>query len=341
MKKNTNVDIIDVAIKAGVSPATVSRSFNHPNKVLKSTRKKIEKAIFQTGYIRNRAAQAIQGKRSGTVGLIVPTLDNAIFSNLIQAFSVEMRKHGFTMLVATNGYDLNDEYTLLRSLLEHRVEGVALIGHDHSEETYNLLDIRNVPVVSMWNYKEKSKISCIGGENKEAGIEIAKHIIGLGHKRIAIAFPNVKENDRARDRQIGVIEYLNSKNISIPEYWNIKTEYSVSDARNCAEELFKNHPLPTAIIAGNDVIAKGIIYAAQANGLNVPDDISITGIGDFSSSESSFPSITTVRMRPNKVGVKAANVLLERINGDREAEPIRIKVSVEVKARESTKVITN
>ena len=108
-----------------------------------------------------------------------------------------------------------------------------------------------------------------------------------------------------------------------------------------AEELFKNHPLPTAIIAGNDVIAKGIIYAAQANGLNVPGDISITGIGDFSSSESSFPSITTVRMRPNKVGVKAANVLLERINGDREAEPIRIKVSVEVKARESTKLITN
>ena len=69
------------------------------------------------------------------------------------------------------------------------------------------------------------------------------------------------------------------------------------------------------VIAGNDVIAKGILYAAQANGLNVPGNISITGIGDFSSSESSFPSITTVRMRPNKVGVKAANVLLERING--------------------------
>lgn len=337
MKKNTNVDIIDVAIKAGVSPATVSRSFNHPNKVLKSTQKRIERAILQTGYIRNRAAQAIQGKRSGIVGLIVPTLDNAIFSNLIQAFSVEMRKHGFTMLVATHGYDLNDEYTLLRSLLEHRVEGVALIGHDHSDETYNLLDIRNVPVVSMWNYKENSKISCVGGENKEAGVEIAKHISNFGHTKVAMAFPNVEDNDRARDRQIGVVDYLHSRGIIIPDYWNIKTEYSVSDARNCAEQLFNNYPHPTAIIAGNDVIARGIIYAAQAYGLNVPLDLSVTGIGDFSSSESSYPSITTIRMRPNKVGKKAASVLIDRINGDREAKPTRIKVSVEVKARESTK----
>ena len=122
---------------------------------------------------------------------------------------------------------------------------------------------------------------------------------------------------------------------------NIKTEYSVSDARNCAIKLLDNYNHPTAIIAGNDVIARGMIYAAQSRGLNVPNDISITGIGDFSSSESSFPSITTVRMRPNEVGKKAASVLLERINGDREADPTRIRVSVEVKARESTKLINN
>jgi len=79
----------------------------------------------------------------------------------------------------------------------------------------------------------------------------------------------------------------------------------------------------------------------QLYGMNVPKDISITGIGDFSSSESSFPSITTIRMRPNKVGKKAASVLIDRINGDREAEPIRIKVSVEIKSRESTMTLKN
>ena len=96
---------------------------------------------------------------------------------------------------------------------------------------------------------------------------------------------------------------------------------------------------PTAIIAGNDVIAQGIIYAVQAKGLHVPNDISVTGIGDFSGSAAAFPSISTVRMRPNKVGKTAASVLLERINGDRTLEPIRIEVSVEVKCRDSSKAL--
>lgn len=340
MKTKLNADIIDVANHAGVSPATVSRSFNHPDKVLLSTRKRIEKAISKTGYIRNRAAQAIHGKRSGTVGLIVPTLDNAIFSNLIQAFSDEMRKHSFTMLVATHGYDLKDEYLLLRSMLEYRVEGVALIGHDHSDDTYNLLERRNVPVVSMWNYKSDSKISCVGGENDQAGRAIAKHIVDLGHRQIAIAFPNVGENDRARDRRSGVLAQLAEMNITVPNHRQIETVYSIANARNNAAKLFEIEPLPTAVVAGNDVIAQGVIYAAQAKGLNVPNDVSVTGIGDFSGSAAAYPSLTTVRMRPNKVGTIAASLLLERINGEHNTDPTRIKVSVEVKNRESTKAFS-
>lgn len=340
MKNKLNADIIDVANHAGVSPATVSRSFNHPDKVLLSTRKRIEKAISETGYIRNRAAQAIHGKRSGTVGLIVPTLDNSIFANLIQAFSDEMRLHGFTMLVATHGYDLKDEYLLLRSLLEHRVEGVALIGHDHSDDTYNLLERRNVPVVSMWNYKLDSKISCVGGENDQAGRAIAKHITDLGHTQIAIAFPSVKENDRARDRKRGVLAHLEEMGIRVPSQMQIETVYSIANARNSAARLFEMEQLPTAVIAGNDVIAQGVIYAAQAKGLNVPKDVSVTGIGDFSGSASAYPSLTTVRMRPNKVGKTAASLLLERINGEHDTTPTRIRVAVEVKSRESTKNIS-
>lgn len=340
MKNKLNPDIIDVANHAGVSPATVSRSFNHPDKVLLSTRKLIEKAVSETGYIRNRAAQAIHGKRSGTVGLIVPTLDNAIFANLIQAFSDEMRKHSFTMLVATHGYDLKDEYLLLRSLLEHRIEGVALIGQDHSDDTYNLLERRDVPVVSMWNYKHDSKISCVGAENDQAGRAIAKHIVELGHRQIAIAFPNVEENDRARDRKQGVLSQLAEMNISVPRHRQVETVYSITNARKTAAKLFEIEPLPTAVVAGNDVIAQGVIYAAQAKGLNVPNDVSVTGIGDFSGSASAYPSLTTVRMRPNKVGTTAASLLLERINGKHNTDPTRIKLPVEVKNRESTKALS-
>ena len=107
-------DIIAVAKAARVSASTVSRSFNHPDLVKASTRKKIDNAVRRLGYIRNRAAQTIHGIRSGTVGLIVPTVDHAIFAELIQSFSEAIEELGFTILLASHGYDLQREYVLTR-----------------------------------------------------------------------------------------------------------------------------------------------------------------------------------------------------------------------------------
>ena len=121
-------DIVAVAREAGVSISTVSRCFNHPDLVKASTRARVEDAVRRLGYIRNRAAQAMHGRRSGVIGLIAPTVDHTIFAELIQAFSEAVDAAGFTLLIATHGYDLDREYAVLRKLLEHRVDGVALIG---------------------------------------------------------------------------------------------------------------------------------------------------------------------------------------------------------------------
>ena len=126
--KHKKADIVSVAIAARVSPATVSRSFNRPELVNPATRKRIDNAVKRLGYIRNRAAQTIHGIRSGTIGLLVPTIDNAIFAEVIQAFADEVGKSGFTILLGTHNYDEKREFEVLRKFLEHRVDGVALIG---------------------------------------------------------------------------------------------------------------------------------------------------------------------------------------------------------------------
>ena len=336
MKHKKFSDIIDVANHAGVSPATVSRAFNHPDMVKPDTRKRIQKAMEATGYIRNRAAQAIHGKRSGTVGLIVPTLDNAIFANLIQAFSQRLTERDFTMLVATHGYDLDQEYRLLRSLLEHRVEGIGLIGLDHNEETYGLLERRETPAVALWNYDSTSRISCVGSDNIEAGRLIASHIVDLGHRDIALIFPETSQNDRAAGRLTGVNSVLNAAGISVPKEWTLQTKYSVRQARKFSATLFQGAKLPTAIIAGNDVIARGALFEAQAGGLRVPHDVSIAGIGDFSDSRDLVPSLTTVRLRSNKIGAGAADLLLDRIQQDQPSGIARVPVDLELKIRAST-----
>ena len=105
-KQKSKPDIVDVENAAGVSISTVSRNFNHPNLLKPATRKKIDRAVQKLGYIRNRAAQVMHGRRSSTIGLVVPTIDTAIFVELIQPFSDGLDRRGFTMLIASHGFDL-------------------------------------------------------------------------------------------------------------------------------------------------------------------------------------------------------------------------------------------
>ena len=312
-KKSKKADITTVAKVAKVSPSTVSRYFNHPDLLKIATQKRIDSAVRKTGYIRNRAAQTIHGIRSGTIGVIVPTLDHAIFAEVVQAFSETVEAHGFTILLASHGYDLQREYAILRKLLEHRVDGIVLTGLKHEEAVFQLLDRQDIPCALMWNYSETSRIPSIGADNEHAGRLVAQHVMSLGHKSIACMFPPTGDNDRARGRKTGVLNALQEADINVPTEWMLETQYSISDAKNDARELFLKQTRPTALICGNDVLAAGALYAVTATGLSVPDDITVVGIGDFQGSSEIEPSLTTVRLPARKIGEETANALAAAI----------------------------
>ena len=166
-----------MARAAKVSASTVSRYFNHPELLKSSTRKRIDTAVRKTGYIRNRAAQTIHGIRSGTIGVLVPTLDHAIFAEVVQAFSDEVAKQGFTILLASHGYDPQREYAILRKMLEHRVDGIVLTGLDHDEAVFQLIESQTIPSVLMWNFADTARCPCIGTDNQLAGRLIAEHVL--------------------------------------------------------------------------------------------------------------------------------------------------------------------
>ena len=310
------VDIFAVAKRANVSISTVSRSFNHPELVNPATRKKIDTAVRKLGYIRNRAAQTMHGIRSGTIGLVVPTIDHAIFAEVVQAFSDSVDAHGFTIMIASHGYDLEREYAALRKFLEHRVDGLALIGEDHSQETYELIERQNIPAVTMWNYSETSRLSCIGADNKMAGTLAAQHLVGLGHRDIGLLFPPTKDNDRARDRRSGVQKILINAGININPDWDVESTYSIADAKSAALHLLRSPHRPSGILCGNDVLAMGVLYAARSCNLDIPQDLSVVGIGDFKGSSEVEPGLTTVRLPAREIGRLAGNHLSQSITGD-------------------------
>lgn len=311
--KDKKADILDVARVAKVSPSTVSRSFNHPELVKVATRKKIDVAVRKLGYIRNRAAQTIHGIRSGTIGLIVPTIDHTIFGELIQCFTESVDKFGFTILLASHGYDLEREYELTRKMLEHRVDGIALVGIDHTEDTYELLIQQETPTILLWNYSSDAKFPCVGSDNYQAGYLIAEHIAELGHKRIAGVFPPLDDNDRASQRFEGVKDALAAHGTSIPEDWLLQTPYSVGAAKDAVSGILNADVKPTAIICGNDVLAWGTLHALRKLTISVPTDISVTGIGDFRGSSNFEPGLTTVRIPAGAIGSKAAEVIAKLI----------------------------
>lgn len=314
-KNKKKADIISVAKAARVSASTVSRYFNHPELVKLSTRRKIDSAVRRQGYIRNRAAQTIHGIRSGTIGVLIPTLDHAIFAEVVQAFSDTVAEHGFTILLASHGYDQQKEYAILRKLLEHRVDGVILTGLDHDEAVFQLIDSQAIPSVLMWNYAPNSRYPSIGADNDLAGRLIAEHVLELGHRKIACMFPPPKGNDRAQGRQSAVMRTLAKAGVAVPEAWQLTTVYSISASKRDTKALLAQGDTPTAIICGNDILATGALYGAAASGLRVPEDISVAGIGDFKGSSEIEPPLTTVRLPARRIGREAGLALASAIIG--------------------------
>ena len=329
-----NTDIVAVAKAARVSISTVSRSFNHPELVKPATRKKIDVAVRKLGYIRNRAAQTMHGIRSGTIGLVVPTIDHAIFAEVIQAFSDAVEAQGFTILVASHGYDLEREYSVLRKFLEHRVDGVALIGLDHSEETYNLIARQDIPAITIWNYDSASALPCVGADNRLAGAMAAQHLINLGHRDIGLVFPPTADNDRARGRLHGAQDVLRAAHIDTGADAHVETLYSISDAKRAVTQMLIADRRPSAILCGNDVLAVGALYAARQSGLDVPRDISIIGIGDFKGSKEMEPALTTVRLPARRIGQLAGEQLAHSIIG-KTPETLRTSCEIELLKRQT------
>jgi LacI family transcriptional regulator len=327
--------IVEVASRARVSIATVSRAFNTPDMVRLKTRRRIEEAANELGYIRNRLAGSLHSSFSGTVGLIVPTIDNAIFAEMIDAFASRLRKHDRTLLIATHGYDLSLEVAIVRSLLERRIDGVVMVGLDHEAVPLNMLEQRNVPAIAIWNYREDAALPCIGADNFRAGHDVAQYLVELGHRDIALIFPDTASNDRARDRMNGALSAIRKSGYEITQDRILSCPYDIGEAKRLATRMLRQDR-PSAILCGNDIIAQGVMYAAYALGLDIPSDISIAGIGDFRGSADIEPGLTTIRLPARRIGTLAADRIVDMSETGQLPQPRNLALDLSFVKRGST-----
>jgi LacI family transcriptional regulator len=309
------VRIEEVARTAGVSAATVSRVLNRTALVSDELREKVEAVSRELGYVAHGAARALASRRSRAMGAVVPTLTNTIFSDCIEGFQKRLDAEGHTTLLATFDYDEELEYRNVRTMIERGVDGLMLVGVSHPQRLYDLLEASGVPFVQTWAPAKASQYPTIGYDNAALARTVVDHLVGLGHRDISLIVGSMKHNDRVQARIRGVRAALRRHGLALPESRVAYTTYRIEDVRMAFRELQSRGPLPTAMIGGNDVVAIGLLLEAAAQGIRVPEGLSITGVGDLETAAHLDPPLTTVRTPKRAIGTLAAEYLLARSLG--------------------------
>lgn len=315
-RENPTPTLEDVAQKAGVSTATVSRCLNNPERVSETTRKQVLEAVNLLGYAPNFGARALAAKRTDTFGAIIPTMENAIFARGLQAFQEELEKNGITLLVSSSSYSPELEEKQIRALIARGADALLLIGHDRTPQSYTLLESKGIPHVIAWSIDHKIPRTSIGFDNRQAMKMLAEEVLKLGHRDLAVISAPRDGNDRARERCQGVIDALIQYDLNPADMPIIETPYSISNGAEAFQRLTKTSIKPTAVLCGNDVLATGALSRARELGLRVPDDISITGFDDIEIAQIVSPGLTTVHVPHKKMGIHAARLLVAMRNGE-------------------------
>ncbi len=316
--------LADVARAAGVSTATVSRCLNSPGQVQQATRDRVLAAVATLGYSPNFGARALAARRTGTIGAIIPTMENAIFARALQAFQEELRLHGFTLLVASTSYKPEVEEEQIRSLVARGADALLLIGHERAPEIYKFLEAQGVPALVTWAYNPALKQPSVGFDNKAAMRKMAEEVIRLGHRNLAFISAATALNDRASERLLGIQDAMTAAGLDANDLRFIETTYGIDQGAVAFETLIKALPPPTAIFCGNDVLAVGALRRAREMGIKVPAEVSITGFDDIELAQVVYPALTTVHVPHREMGRRAALALVQLLKNGNALENIEL-----------------
>lgn len=322
----------DVARTAGVSPATVSRCLNSPGLVRPEIRDRVMAVVDELGYVPHGAARALASRRSRTVGAIFPSLESTLFGGTIEALQSRLSEAGYTLAVASSGYDAAREHGHVRNLVASGVDALVLVGAQRDERVYRILEQKSVPCVLLWVTEADAPHVCVGFDNFAAAQLITRYLLGLGHRRFALISGRAGDNDRAAARLAGLNAALADAGLRLEPDHLIESDFGIDQGRKAFRRLMETPSRPTAVVCGSEPFAYGAIFAARDMGLDVPGDVSIVGFDNMELAGQITPGLTTVQTPQVEMGVLAAEHLLARLAGEEVEPPPPLKTELIIRA---------
>ena len=305
----------DVAQLAGVSTATVSRVLNNSQQVDPATRDRVLEAARKLRYVPHGAARTLRSHRSKMVGAIVPSFDYALYARTTSALQQRLDERGYALVLAEHHYELAAETRIAGQLVEHGVDAFVLVGLDHEQRLFSLLQDYGRPYVLTWGVDPAQQHPSIGFDNREATRQVGRHLLALGHRRIGLLSAPPAGNDRARARGDGLRAALAEQGLSLDERHVAYAPISLAAAEAAMQRLLEAPERPTAVVATNDVFAVGAMLACRKAGVRIPEDLSITGVDNTDLGATQTPGLTSVATPITEIGRAAADQLIARLEG--------------------------
>jgi LacI family transcriptional regulator len=306
--------IKDVAKKANVSIATVSRVLNDQGGYSPKTKEKVLSAIKELGYQPNALARGLINKRTETIGILIPEVSNMFAAKIFRGVENAAHQRGSSAIVCNT--DSNGEKTMkyLKVLREKRIDGVIFVSEILKEEYYEAISSMNIPIVLVSTESYRYQLPYVKVDDRRAAYTAVEYLINKGHRKIGMISGNKYDLIAGQPRIDGYKKALMSNNIPVNEKYIVSAKgFSFKDGFENLPRLLHAAPDITAIFVASDEMAMGVISAAYNMGIKIPDDLSVIGYDNLPLAEMSIPPLTTVEQPLVQMGEMAANMLFTMI----------------------------
>ena len=319
-RKGLGLTLRDVARLANVAPITASRALNTPDAVSDEILRRVKDAVERTGYVPNLLAGGLASRRSRLVAAVVPTITGSVFLETVQALTETLAANGYQMMLGQSGYHGSREDALLETIIGRRPDGVILTGIMHSTLARRRLVASGIPVVETWDLTPTPVDMLVGFSHDKVGSAVAQFLHARGRRKMACISAN---DERAIRRNNAFASAAQALGADVVPTHVVPAPSSVASGREGLRALLAKDATLDAIFCSSDMVALGVLTEAQAQGIRVPEQLAIIGLGDLAMSRELHPALTSVRVDGTLIGHTAAQYIMQRAEGLVVAEPVR------------------
>ena len=333
--KSGEIRLTEVAKLAGVSPITASRFFRKPEALSPSKRERVASAAKELGYVPNLAARALASQRTEVIGVMIPSLTNNVFSDVLRGIYDASEGSRYSIQLANTRYSILQEEKLLRLFQAQKPAGLIVTGIDQTAESRAVMEAMNCPIAQIMEIGSDPVDMMVGFSHYDAAFAAVSHLLAQGFQRIG--FLGAQMDPRVQRRLQGYSDAMKAASLFDPRIiLTTPVPTTVTLGGTLLADLLSRTPDVEAVLCVNDDLALGALFECRRRHMSVPEQMAIVGFNDLEFTASSVPTLTSVRTNRYEMGKNAAKMVIETLEGRRPEQGV-VDLGFSIVQRESSR----